>query len=135
MRGMRKTPLALLVWLTACGAEPVQPMTPLPSSPPAASAPPPASKAQPQVVKRIVVNLSRKAGTNVTTTAPDGTITVSHDVLENGRGPHTGATVRLSPDGAITSLSATGHHEMGTPVAETFSRDGDRAQWKSHEEN
>jgi hypothetical protein len=103
--------------------------------PPVTASAEPAPAPQPKIVKRIVVDMARKAGTNVTMIAADGTITVSHDVLENGRGPHTDATLRLAKDGTIASLDARGHHEMGTPVAETFARDGDHVKWKSHEED
>jgi hypothetical protein len=132
---MQKSLLALLCFAAACGAEPAPPPSPPQPPPlPTASAEP-APVPQPKIVKRVVVDLSRKSGTNVTMTAPDGTITVSHDVLENGRGPHTDATVRLAKDGTIASLDARGHHEMGTPVAEAFSREGDHVKWKSHEED
>jgi hypothetical protein len=85
--------------------------------------------------KRVVITLSRKSGTSVTTVAPDGTVTVSLDVLENGRGPHTDATLKFGRDGTIASLEAHGHHEMGTTMAVAFMRDGDKAIWKSKEEN
>jgi hypothetical protein len=85
--------------------------------------------------KRVVITLSRKSGTSVTTVAPDGSVTVSLDVLENGRGPHTDATVKFGSDGTISSLEAHGHHEMGTDMAVAFMRDGDKAIWKSNEEN
>ena len=91
--------------------------------------------AAPKIVKRVVVSLGRHSGTCVTTTAPDGTVTVAFDVLQNGRGPHVDATLRLAADGTIASLSATGHHEMGTKVAEVFTRDGRHVSWKSEEEH
>jgi hypothetical protein len=95
---------------------------------------PPETK-QAVVTKRSVVSLSRKSGTSVTTTEPDGTIKVTLDVLENGRGPHTDATLKLAPDGTIAELVATGHHTMGTPVDERFTRTGDRGEWTSKEEH
>jgi imidazolonepropionase-like amidohydrolase len=138
MRAMRKSLLPVLCLAASCGAEPARP------SVPAAPAAPPASTlanargtapAEAKTSKRVVVTLSRKSGTSVTTVAPDGTVTVALDILDNGRGPHTDATVRLAPDGTIASFEARGHHEMGTPVAEKFTREGSRAQWKSHEED
>ena len=87
------------------------------------------------VTKRSVVSLGRKSGTNVTTVDPDGTIKVALDVLENGRGPHTDATLKLDADGAIATLVATGHHTMGTPVDERFTRTGDHGEWTSKEEH
>jgi hypothetical protein len=132
---MRKSLLPVLWLAAACGAESSHPVTPAaPSPPPVASTAAPAP-ALATTAKRVVVTLSRKSGTSVTTVAPDGTVTIALDILENGRGPHTDATVRLAADGTLTSLEARGHHEMGTPVAETFSREGGRARWKSHEED
>jgi hypothetical protein len=96
---------------------------------------PPQPPQEAVVTKRVVVSLSRKSGTNVTTTDPDGTIKVALDVLENGRGPHTDATVKLDAEGLITSLTATGHHTMGTPVDERFTRTGPRGEWNSKEEH
>ena len=55
-------------------------------------------------------------------------------VLQNGRGPHVEGKLKLASDGTTASLSATGHHEMGTKIAETFSRKGDQVTWKSEEE-
>jgi hypothetical protein len=100
-----------------------------------ARAAPPVKAAQATPVKRVVVSLGRPSGTSVTTVAADGTIKVALDVLENGRGPHVDSTLRLAPDGTLASLSASGHHTMGTKVAETFTREGRHARWKSEEEH
>lgn len=119
--------LSFLGSLGSCGGE-----APPPKPPPPAN---PAAAAKAVTVKRVVVSLSRPSGTSVTTVAPDGTITTALDVMENGRGPHVDATLRLAPDGTIASLYAHGHHTFGTPVEETFTMEGRRARWKSHEEN
>jgi hypothetical protein len=133
---MRKCLLPVLWLAAACGAESSHPVTPAaPPLPATALSTPPPATAEAKTSKRVVITLSRKSGTSVTTVAPDGTVTVTLDVLENGRGPHTDATVRLAQDGTIASLDARGHHTMGTPVAETFTRDGGLARWKSHEED
>jgi imidazolonepropionase-like amidohydrolase len=65
----------------------------------------------------------------------DGTITVVFDVQENGRGPHTDATIRLAVDGTIAGLDAHGHHEAGAQVDESFALEGGRARWRSREES
>jgi hypothetical protein len=82
----------------------------------------------------VVISSTRPSGTYKTTTAADGTITANLFVLENGRGPATDAVVRLADDGTIASLHATGHHEMGTKVDETFTLEGGHAAWSSTEE-
>jgi hypothetical protein len=134
---MRSRTFLVVAMLAACGGE----STNLPEAKPVATAsaaasasvvtPPAAAK----VTKRVVVSLSRKSGTSVTTVEPDGTVSVSLDVLENGRGPHTDAKIKLMPDGTIAELVATGHHTMGTPVDERFKRDEKRAEWSSKEEH
>jgi imidazolonepropionase-like amidohydrolase len=70
----------------------------------------------------------------VVTTAPDGAITATLDVLENGRGPHVDAKLALAPDGTIASYTATGHHTFGATFQVAFSRTGDHASWRSEEE-
>ena len=137
MRAMRKTVLLSLLWLVAAcgGAETPPPAAPV--APPSPPATPAAAVSMPaaKTSKRVVITLARKSGTSVTTVAPDGTVTVALDVLENGRGPHTDATLKLAQDGTIASLEAHGHHEMGTTMTLTFAREGDKASWKSKEEN
>jgi hypothetical protein len=90
--------------------------------------------ATPAPVERVIVSLTRTSGTETTTVNPDGSLSIAYSVVWNGRGPATDATIRLAGDGTIASLTATGHHMMGTPVEETFTRDGDHATWKSLEE-
>jgi len=129
--------LVVLSLVSACGGESENTPTTAPtaSATVAASASVTAPPAAPIVEKRVVVSLSRKSGRDVTTVMPDGTIKIALDVLENGRGPHTDATIKLDGDGTIARFEATGHHEMGTPVDEKFWRDERHASWKSHEES
>lgn len=116
-----RTALALLLVASCVGS-------PKPSPIPAAKV------AASKVVRRVVVSLTRKSGTCITTEHPDGTITSALDVLVNGRGPKVDATFKLAADGTMTSLEAHGHHTMGTTVSETFTRQGDHFRWKSLEE-
>ena len=121
--------------IAAC-ADPARPPPSNPIEPTApAVAPTPAPVAQAVTIKRVVVSSARKSGTYVVTTGPDGTIKTSLFVLQNGRGPKVEATQRLAADGTLASFSATGQHEMGTKVAETFAREGDLVRWKSEEES
>ncbi len=120
---MRKV-LAVVV-VAGCGGS----SQPVPVTPPVM----PAARA-PRVEKRVVISEGRPSGTLTTATAADGTITIAYDVVENGRGPHTDATLVLGPDATPTAWTATGHHTLGTPVSERFSRTGAHATWKSLEE-
>lgn len=84
--------------------------------------------------KRTVVTQGRISGTDVIVVQPGGLMTIVHDYLENGRGPHVEAALRFAADGTPTQISASGHHILGTKVAESFIvRDG-KAIWKSNEE-
>ena len=130
----------LVVGALGCGGERGGPAVAVRNPPPrptaSAAAPTgPAAAPAPRAVKRVVIDQERPSGTDVTTTAADGTVTIAFDVLENGRGPHVDATLRVAADGTLVSLDAHGHHTMGTPIDEAFSRGGDHAAWKSHEEN
>ena len=118
--------------LTACGGEIEPPASPA-APEPAKTAPAPAP--QSVTVKRLFVSESRPSGTLVTTTSSDGNVSITYDVLENGRGPHVDAKIRLAPDGSIAALEAKGHHTMGTPLEETFTKEGQHVRWKSHEEH
>ncbi len=104
------------------------------SSPSSTKAPPP-SPTVATTVKRVVVSLGRVSGTAISTTAPDGTITSVFDVLENGRGPHVDATIKLAANGTLAEVHASGHHIMGTPIDETFKLGKKMAHWKSNEEH
>jgi imidazolonepropionase-like amidohydrolase len=126
-----------LVVLASCGGgetPPASPPPPKPSSTPVASATA-APKGKEVTLKRNVIMLGRNCGTDVMTTSAEGAITVASDVVENGRGPHVDAVLRLAPDGTVASLQARGHHTMGTKVAETFTSEGGVGRWKSNEED
>lgn len=126
-----RSALALVLrasWLVACWLVASCSGSPKPAPPPTAKL------AASKVVRRVVVSLTRKSGSCITTEHPDGTITSALDVLVNGRGPKVDATFKLAADGTMTSLEAHGHHTMGTTVNETFTRQGDHFRWKSLEE-
>jgi hypothetical protein len=78
---------------------------------------------------------TKKTGYYQKTTKPNGDVSTVLHVVDNGRGPHVEATWRLAADGTFRAYSATGKHTMGTKVAETFTRSGDRVTWKSEEES
>ena len=126
--------LSLAASFVACASAPAT-SSPKPASwstPSASSAA--SSGAAPTTVKRIVVSHGRNSGTYVETTAADGTLTITLDVLENGRGPHVDAKMKLADDGSIQSLEAKGHHSFGAKLDESFLREGSHVTWKSLEE-
>jgi imidazolonepropionase-like amidohydrolase len=120
----------------ACSATPSSKASAPPAAAPevAAAGPPAAIPAAPSTTKRVFISLGRPSGSSVITTAADGTITTAFDILENGRGPHCDATIKLAPDGTIASLTASGHHTFGATYSATFSRTAERASWKSEDE-
>ena len=123
----------------ACTAKPAPtaPASPAPAPAAAAPAAPPAAapaSAAATTTKRIVLILGRVAGSSVITEAPDGTVTSVLDVVENGRGPRTDASIAFAADGTITKLAATGHHTFGAGFEVRFERTGDHVRWTSKEE-
>jgi len=71
------------------------------------------------------------AGHQWVTREDDGTTKVDFDFKDNGRGPTLKEEYKLAADGTFLSYHVTGTSEIGAPVDETFSRDGDKARWKS----
>lgn len=131
---MRRTVSALLASFFlayGCGA-PAPVGAPAPASAPAKAKP--AAPETPRVETRRVVSLGRDCGSDVWTIGADGARSLVLDVLENGRGPHVEASMTVAADGTLLSFTATGHHEMGTPIDEHFTREGSLARWKSREE-
>jgi imidazolonepropionase-like amidohydrolase len=142
---LRLTPLLLVLACSGPPRSPAPATAPAPPGPGAvagagtAAATATAAAGRAVTVKRAVVAaLTRPSGSLVTTTAPDGTMTMQLVVLVNGRGPKVDTTLRLAPDGTIAALAATGKHEFGAKVDERFTREdqggGAVARWKSEEE-
>lgn len=71
------------------------------------------------------------AGEQVTETQADGWTTVRYVFKDNGRGPELTERFRLAPDGTLAEYQVRGSAEMGGPVDERFSRQGDQAEWAS----
>src|SRR5450432_830905 len=88
---------------------------------------------EPMTVKRVVINQGRVSGSLISTYDHD-TIRSTLHILENGRGPHVEAVMTVADDGTILTLTAHGHHLMGTKVAENFERVAENAKWASEEE-
>ncbi|MEO8698529.1 MAG: amidohydrolase family protein [Kofleriaceae bacterium] len=109
-------------------------LPPIGPAKPAVTTPPPVA-AKAGTVKRVYIASGRKSGTLDITTAADGTVTSKLVIVQNGRGPKVDATTKLAADGTFATFTATGQHEMGTKVAETFTRSGNVVNWKSEEES
>jgi amidohydrolase family protein len=133
LRAVRNLLLVLAIAACSDPARPT-PQTPTaPAEPPVAAQPVP-PPAAPTTVKRLFVTHGRASGTFDVTTNADGTIATKLVIVQNGRGPKVDATERLASDGTLAAWSGAGQHEMGTKVAEVFTRTGDAARWKSEEE-
>jgi cytosine/adenosine deaminase-related metal-dependent hydrolase len=72
-----------------------------------------------------------KAGHLWATRDGDGTTKVDYIIKDNGRGPELKEDFTVGKDGTLISYHVTGQTEIGAPVDETFTRDGDKASWKS----
>ena len=78
-----------------------------------------------------LVDGGKKAGEQTVTTGDDGVTRVDFIFKDNGRGPELKEEYRLAADGTFQQYQVKGVSTFGAPVDETFTRDGDRGQWKS----
>ncbi|WP_447939806.1 amidohydrolase family protein [Pseudoxanthomonas mexicana] len=78
-----------------------------------------------------LVDGGKKAGEQTVTTGDDGVTRVDFIFKDNGRGPELKEEYRLAPDGTFQQYQVKGVSTFGAPVDETFTREGDRGQWKS----
>jgi hypothetical protein len=72
-----------------------------------------------------------KAGHLWVTRDGDGTTKTDFIFKDNGRGPEIKEEFKVGKDSTFTSYHAVGQTEIGAPVDETFTRDGDKASWHS----
>jgi cytosine/adenosine deaminase-related metal-dependent hydrolase len=124
----------IVVSLAACSGSSSSaraPAAPEPGlAPPAAT--PPASDLR--TVRRVAVFLGRVGGEGITRYLPDGSIELSYQHVENGRGPVVTGRVRLAEDGTIASFEASGTQVLGNRIDERFTIDGGVARWQSPQE-
>lgn len=78
-----------------------------------------------------LVDGGKNAGHQVVTANADGSVAVEYIFKDNGRGPELKETYTLAPDGSFASYHVQGRTTFGAPVDESFSRTGDKGQWKS----
>ena len=78
-----------------------------------------------------LVDGGRNAGHQVVTANPDGSVAVDYTFKDNGRGPELKETYTLAGDGTFATYHVQGRTTFGAPVDESFSRTGDKVQWKS----
>jgi hypothetical protein len=78
-----------------------------------------------------LVDGGKKAGEQTVTIGDDGVTRVDFIFKDNGRGPELKEEYRLAADGTFQQYQVKGVSTFGAPVDETFTRDGDRGQWKS----
>ena len=78
-----------------------------------------------------LVDGGKKAGEQVVRTGDDGTTQVDFIFKDNGRGPELKEEYTLADDVTYRKYKVTGVSTFGAKVDESFSRDGDKAQWKS----
>ncbi|MGH8026684.1 MAG: amidohydrolase family protein [Pseudoxanthomonas sp.] len=78
-----------------------------------------------------LVDGGTKAGEQVVRKQDDGTTHVDFIFKDNGRGPELKEEYKLAADGTYSQYKVDGTSTFGAKVAETFSRTGDSAEWKS----
>ena len=90
----------------------------------------PAMAAEPLRYVALVDN-GIKAGELVVRKDDDGTTHVDFIFKDNGRGPELKEEYRLAADGTYSQYKVSGTSTFGAKVEESFSRNADRAEWKS----
>lgn len=78
-----------------------------------------------------LVDGGTQAGQQVVTHRDDGVTEVEFIFKDNGRGPELQERFTLADDGTFQAYQVSGTSTFGAPVEESFSRDGDRVEWKS----
>jgi len=72
-----------------------------------------------------------KAGHQTVTRDGDGNTKVDFIFKDNGRGPELKEEFKVAKDGTLVNYHVVGTSTFGADVDETFTRTGDKAQWKS----
>ncbi len=78
-----------------------------------------------------LVDGGKKAGHQIVTHGDDGVTQVDFIFKDNGRGPELSEQYTLAGDGTFATYKVSGASTFGAPVAESFSREGNTARWKS----
>jgi hypothetical protein len=93
----------------------------------------PAMPARSAEVQRwvVLVDNGKKAGQQVTTRGDDGVVRSEFIFKDNGRGPEMKEEFQLAPDGTFARYHVSGTSTFGAKVEETYTRTGDRAEWKT----
>ena len=71
------------------------------------------------------------SGKQTVTTMPGGKLKTSFSYRDNGRGPDIVEEITLDAKGQFMAFDATGKSTYGAPIEETFTRNADKAKWKS----
>jgi hypothetical protein len=79
----------------------------------------------------VLVDNGKKAGQQVTTRGDDGVVRSEFIFKDNGRGPEMKEEFQLAPDGTFARYHVSGTSTFGAKVEETYTRTGDRAEWKT----
>ncbi|MYM71532.1 amidohydrolase family protein [Duganella sp. FT134W] len=82
----------------------------------------------------IISENQKQIGEQVVVREDDGLTKVRFIYKDNGRGPDLTEQFRLGADGTMTEYAVKGNSTFGAVVDEQFSRQGDRARWKSTSE-
>ena len=79
--------------------------------------------------KYSVIMHGQVSGTQTTTTAPDGRVTVDFSFRDNGRGPDVHEEMLVDGDGTQRSHRLKGQSTFGAPIDESYSRETGKAEW------
>ena len=111
--------ISIALLLTACAHQP---------------APEPTRESVPPV-RHTFLMAGNRAGAQVATRKPDGTLHYSFEFNDRGRGPRTETVMRIDANGLPVSLETTGVDYFKGAADETFVREGSTARWKNKAES
>ncbi len=79
----------------------------------------------------VLVDNGKKAGEQVATRGDDGMVRSHFVFKDNGRGPEMQEEFELAPDGTFARYRVSGTSTFGARIDETYSRSGDRVEWRT----
>src|SRR5262245_7636040 len=91
-----------------------------------------ASSVEAQTVSRYTILFHEKpSGQQTSRIADGGKFSVDFSYRDNGRGPDLKEAFSIAADGILRNYAVKGTSTFGAAVEESFTRAGDKAEWKS----
>jgi hypothetical protein len=83
------------------------------------------------ITRYTILFQDKPSGAQTTQVADDGTVSVDFSYRNNGRGPDLKEEMAFAKDGTLRRYSGKGTSTYGGPIDESFTRLGDKVEWKA----